>query len=147
VAFNRILCGVDFSRDALEAFRVAVEMARLYSGAIHIFHVIEALPAVSGEVAIEIVEKANAAMQGLVASAESSLKGLPSTSEVTTGEASAEIVNRAREWKADLIVLGAKGITLPEELFVGGTAQGVVKESPCSILVVRADDKQDRRPV
>jgi hypothetical protein len=38
---------VDFSRESLEAFRVAVEMARLHSRALYIFHVIEAQPVVS----------------------------------------------------------------------------------------------------
>jgi nucleotide-binding universal stress UspA family protein len=45
MAFKRILCAVDFSPGSLEAFRVAVEMARLYSGTLHLFHAIEAQPA------------------------------------------------------------------------------------------------------
>ena len=45
--FKRMLCAVDFSRDSVAAFGVAIEMARLYSGSLHVFHVIEAQPAVS----------------------------------------------------------------------------------------------------
>ena len=139
MAFKRILCAVDFSPGSLEAFRVAVEMARLHSGALHLFHAIEAQPAGPGEVVIEIVQKANAAMEGLVASARSSLKGLAFTSEVTSGKAFVEIVNRAREWNADLIVLGSKGTTSLEEIVVGGTAEAVMKQASCSVLVVRPD--------
>ena len=99
----------------------------------------KAQPAGPGEVVIEIVQKANAAMEGLVASARSSLKGLAFTSEVTSGKAFVEIVNRAREWNADLIVLGSKGTTSLEEIVVGGTAEAVMKQASCSVLVVRPD--------
>ncbi len=141
MAFKRILCAVDFSHDSIQAFDVAVEMARLHAGALHLFHVMEAQPALPGEVAIEILQKANAAIEGLVASAQSSLHGLAFTTEVTSGRAFVEIVNRARQWKANLIVLGSKGTTLLEEIIVGGTAEAVTKEAPCSVLVVRPDHK------
>ena len=140
--FKRILCAVDFSPDSLAAFDVAVETARLYSASLHIFHVIEAQPAVPPQVEIRIIEEANAAMEKLVASAESSLDGLAFTTEVTSGQAFVEIVERAREWRADLIVLGSKGITSLEEIIIGGTAENVMKEAPCSVLVVRPDDKR-----
>ena len=140
--FKRILCAVDFSPDSLAAFDVAVETARLYSASLHIFHVIEAQPAVPPQVEIRIVEEANAAMEKVVASAESSLDGLAFTTEVTSGQAFVEIVERAREWRADLIVLGSKGITSLEEIIIGGTAENVMKEAPCSVLVVRPDDKR-----
>ena len=135
--FKRILCAVDFSPGSLEAFRIAVEMARLHSAALHLFHAIEAQPAGSDELVIAIVQKANTAMEALVAPTRSSLKNLAFTSEVTTGKAFVEIVERAWEWKADLIVLGSKGTTSLEEIFVGGTAEAVVKQASCSVLVVR----------
>jgi nucleotide-binding universal stress UspA family protein len=135
--FKRILSAVDFSPGSLAAFRIAVELARLHSGSLHIFHVIEAQPAATGDVVIAIVQKANAAMEGLIASARSSLDGLTFTTEVTSGRAFVEIVNRAREWKADLIVLGSKGTTSLEEIVVGGTAEAVMKQATCSVLVVR----------
>jgi len=59
-----------------------------------------------GEVTIQIEQKANAAMESLVRSAKTSLTGLTVSTEVTSGRALVEIVNSAREFKADLIVLG-----------------------------------------
>lgn len=143
--FKRILCAVDFSPDSLAAFRIAVETARLHSASLQLFHVMEGQPTASGEVLIEIVKRANAAMEMLVESAQSSLEGLAFTTEVTSGRAFVEIVSRAREWKADLTVLGAKGTTSLEEIIIGGTAEGVVKEAPCSVLVVRPDSELDEK--
>jgi nucleotide-binding universal stress UspA family protein len=135
--FKRILCGVDFSPDSVKAFRVAVQCARLSSGLLHLFHAVEAQPVIPGEVVIKVLDRANTAMEALIASARPSLNGLPLTSEVASGEAFVEIVERAREWKADLIVLGSKGTTSLEEIVVGSTAEHVMKESPCSVLIVR----------
>jgi universal stress protein A len=135
VTFRRILCAVDFSRDSLEAFRAAVELARLRSGAVHVVHVIEAQLPGSGEVIIELTKKANAAMAELIASAPS--KDLALSSEVTSGDAAIEIVDQAKEWRADLVVLGARGVILIEDIVVGGTAEGVTRGAPCSVLVVR----------
>jgi universal stress protein A len=135
--FERILCAVDFSPDSLQAFAVATEMARLHKGALLVFHVIEAQPTVLPDALIRINKEANDAMAQLIASARHALEGIAIGSEVTTGRAYNEIVNRAREWKADLVVLGAQGVTSLEEVIVGGTAESVVREAPCSVLVAR----------
>jgi nucleotide-binding universal stress UspA family protein len=150
VAFKRILCAVDFSPNALEAFRVAVEFVRLYSGSLHIFHVLEAQPVVSewlpiegmGKVAIEIEKKAIDALESLVAHAKPSLEGRSVTAEVASGRAFVEIVTRAQEWKPDLIVLGSKGLASLEDIIVGSTAERVVKAASCSVLVVRPPESE-----
>jgi nucleotide-binding universal stress UspA family protein len=97
-------------------------------------------------VEIRIIDEANAALEKLLASAGSSLDGLALTTEVTNGLASVEIVEHARQWKPDLVVLGSKGITSLEEIIVGSTAENVLKEAPCSVLIVRLDQKHDRAP-
>jgi universal stress protein A len=135
--FERILCAVDFSPDSLQAFGVAVKAARIHRGALLVFHVIEAQPMVTADALIRINKEANDAMAELIASARQHLEGIAISSEVTTGRAYVEIVNRAREWKASLVVLGARGVTSLEEVIVGGTAESVVREAPCSVLVAR----------
>jgi nucleotide-binding universal stress UspA family protein len=145
MAFNRILCAVDFSETSLEAFRRAVEMARRFASSLYVLHVIEARPVtpdlirgdVVGDMAVELEEKATAAVESLVASSSSDLDGVPLTLEVTAGRAYVEILNHARDWGADLLVLGAKGATALEQILVGGTAERVVKDAPCSTLIVR----------
>src|SRR5687768_17839968 len=109
--FKRILIAVDFSPNSLEAFRVAADMASVHSASLHLLHVIEAWPAAPGEAAVEFVQKANAAIEQLVASSQSALEKVTLTTEVASGRAFDEIVNRARDWRADLIVLGTKGTT------------------------------------
>jgi universal stress protein A len=145
MAFNRILCAVDFSETSLEAFRRAAEMARRFASNLYVLHVIEARPVVPsliggdavGEMAVELEEKATAAVESLVASSASALEGVPLALEVTAGRASVEILNHARDWPADLIVLGAKGATALEQILIGSTAERMMREAPCSVLIVR----------
>ncbi len=107
------------------------------SGSLHLLHVIEARPAVPVDVASQLVEEANAAIGRLVASCGPVPDPAHLTTEIASGEASDEILNRARDWGADLIVLGAKGAASLESIILGGTAEHVMQGAPCSVLVVR----------
>jgi nucleotide-binding universal stress UspA family protein len=135
--FKRILIAVDFSFDSVEAFRIALDMSSAPSASLHLLHVIEARPAVAVDVASEIVKKANAAIDRLVASCGPVPDAADLTTEIASGEPSHEILNRARDWGADLIVLGAKGAASLESIILGGTAEHVMQGARCSVLVVR----------
>src|SRR5262245_53373405 len=128
--FKRILCGVDFSQASIQAFETAVELARSFKAELHVMHVIEAEPS-RPDLALE--EKAIHAMDKLVLPATHATD-LEITTEITTGNAWAEILNRARERKVDLIALGTKGLTLLGEGIFGRTAKRVFDDSPCSVL-------------
>lgn len=51
-----------------------------------------------------------------------------------------EIVKVARDEKADLIVIGSRGLAGKTMSFLGSTASKVVTYSPCSVLVVKTQD-------
>ncbi len=145
MAFVRILCGIDFSQASLAAFQQAMGLARMGKGSLCIFHSIEAQPFISdllgidemGEMAVRLNEKAAAALESLVASSASTLEGIPLTTEITAGRAFVEILNYARDWSADLIVLGAEGEASFGQIIVGSTAERVMKGAQCSVLIVK----------
>jgi nucleotide-binding universal stress UspA family protein len=47
------------------------------------------------------------------------------------------IVRTAREWHADLVLVGSHGRSMLERLFLGSVAQKVAVEAPCSVHVAR----------
>lgn len=55
------------------------------------------------------------------------------------GEAKREIVNEAKKWKADLIVVGSLGHSALSRFFLGSVSDAVVKNAHCSVLVVRGE--------
>jgi universal stress protein A len=48
-----------------------------------------------------------------------------------------EIVQAGQQFKADLIVLGTHGRTGLQHVFMGSTAERVVRHAACPVLVVR----------
>ena len=73
--------------------------------------------------------------------------GLKAETAVRYGAARATIVAEAKEWAAELIVVGSHGYTGLKRLLLGSVAQAVVNHAPCSVEVVRqkSADEEARR--
>jgi nucleotide-binding universal stress UspA family protein len=63
--------------------------------------------------------------------------GLTIETAVRHGDARSVIVDEAKEWDADLIIMGSHGYTGIKRLLLGSVAQSVVSHAPCSVEVVR----------
>lgn len=57
--------------------------------------------------------------------------------EVRIGHPATEVVAAAREWPADLIVLGSHGRSAIGRLLLGSVARAVLHHADCSVLIVR----------
>jgi nucleotide-binding universal stress UspA family protein len=47
------------------------------------------------------------------------------------------IVDEARDWKADLVVVGSRGHGMIESMLLGSVSREVVNHAPCAVLVAR----------
>lgn len=56
---------------------------------------------------------------------------------VTEGDPETAIIEHAKNWPADLIVVGSRERSLIERLLAGNISDRVIKHSPCSVLVVK----------
>jgi nucleotide-binding universal stress UspA family protein len=61
---------------------------------------------------------------------------------VQEGDPRSVIVEEARKWSADLIVMGSHGYTGFKRLLLGSVASFVVSHAPCSVEVVRKQRKK-----
>lgn len=60
------------------------------------------------------------------------------------------VIKRAREWDADLVVVGANGasdISRLERLALGSTSQKIVTEAACTVRVARSRERDVNRPI
>lgn len=57
--------------------------------------------------------------------------------EVAPGAPEQVVVETAREWNADMIVVGSHGRGFWERMLLGSTTDALVHHAPCSVLVVR----------
>jgi nucleotide-binding universal stress UspA family protein len=63
--------------------------------------------------------------------------GLAAEAVVREGDPREAIIDEARDWQADLIVVGSHGYTGLKRFLLGSVAQSVVSHAPCSVEVVR----------
>jgi len=56
--------------------------------------------------------------------------------KVRVGTAREEILAEVEEWRPDLVVLGTHGLGGFDRLVIGSVAADIVREAPCSVLVV-----------
>jgi nucleotide-binding universal stress UspA family protein len=63
--------------------------------------------------------------------------GLSTETSVREGDPRSTIVDEAKEWRADLIVVGSHGRTGLTRWLLGSVAQAIVAHAPCSVEVVR----------
>jgi nucleotide-binding universal stress UspA family protein len=65
-------------------------------------------------------------------------QGLTVETSVRDGEPGPAVVAEAREWGADLVVVGSRGHTGLRRLFEGSVAHYVVDHAPCPVEVIHA---------
>jgi len=57
--------------------------------------------------------------------------------ELVTGDPAEEIIRLANIYKADLIVIGSRGLTGMNRIVQGSVSSQVVEEAHCSVFVVK----------
>ena len=77
--------------------------------------------------------------QELVQSAERALSkaGYKTQTAVEEGDPNSRIIDQAKKWKADLIVMGSHGRKGLNRFLMGSVAQTVSRHAPCSVEIVR----------
>lgn len=147
--YRRILAPVDGSVTAQTGLREAIRLARDQGAALRILHVVDQrvlLSVAGGAWAIEAImqsvrQEGERVMSEAVATARAEgitpEKAMP---ENFNGRVHQLILEDARTWGADLIVMGTHGRRGVDHLLMGSDAEGVIRTSPVPVLLVRAPD-------
>jgi nucleotide-binding universal stress UspA family protein len=143
VAFRRILCPVDFSPSALHAVKQAVSLAEGAKAELTLLHVVDWLPdrdARPGQRYDEFrdyVERdALRRLRSLVP--PEARDGCAPREAVAFGTPWREVLRRAAEGEADVVVMGVHGHGAVEVMLFGSTTQHVVRHCACPVLTIRA---------
>jgi len=143
--FTNILVATDLSETSGRALAVAVQLARDHGAALRILHVvhdvasepwaIEAAGVDFGALTAEVRDRAERDLAACVARINPAPERM--TAEVLVGRPAAEIIRRAADLHADLVVVGSHGRGPLGRVFLGSVADRVLRESGCPVLVVR----------
>ena len=144
VVFRRILCPMDFSPSALQAFGFALDLARQANGSVTVLHVIEWLaeeePRAHAHFNVSeyrqyLTADAHARLQALLA--DEPRTWCETEEVVVIGRAHREVLATAAARQTDLIVMGAQGRGSVGLALFGSTTQHVVRAATCPVLTVR----------
>jgi nucleotide-binding universal stress UspA family protein len=152
IAIKSILVPIDFSRAAMQALDYATELARQFNAQVHLMHVqmpdeTLAVPG-AGHLRRECAESVTFLREKLGAiQPERPPQFWPENCHIRMGRAHREICELARELKVDLIVLASRGNSGLKRVFLGSTAERVVRFAPCPVLVVRQRKRRGGFPL
>ena len=144
--FTRIVVGTDGSESAAEAVRQAVDLAKLASARLSIVSAFEPVSKrrVEGEqqgapadVQYEIGPREDVNLVLDAAAATAKQEGIDVQTHPVEADPAEAILNVADETKADLIVVGNKGMTGARRFLLGSVPNKVSHHAPCSVIIVR----------
>ena len=140
--FQKILVAVDNEPIAAHAADIGAELARLAGAEMAFIHVIDPALVNASDTGIQpdvFVASAKEEAKKLIDDFRKRLPQQVTALEfVQIGLPLTEIVNAAKDWPADLIVIGSHGRGGITRALLGSVAEGVMRHAPCQVLVVRA---------
>lgn len=158
-SFKRVLVAIDNIINSTEIFDQAVDLAEQFHGRLLICHCInENVPnnpellTLSGitsfssaeiwELQEQEIEKASEQIRAdfKALQTKAGLKGIRTESAYLRGNPGEEICNLAKNWEADVIVMGRRGLSGLSELFFGSVSNYVFHHAPCAVLVIQHED-------
>jgi nucleotide-binding universal stress UspA family protein len=97
--------------------------------------------------ALQAVEEAGALAKGASAQLRIRFPTWRLSTECRGDSPAWAIIQKANEWKPNLVIVGSHGRTVLSDLFLGSVSQKVITETSCSVRVARSGTDQGRSTV
>ena len=148
--YRRILVALDGSETSMRALTASLNLARKGGGRVRMVHVVEELAylggfdpygASSGDLIKVIRENGAKVLANGLAAAQSAGVEADTVLCDNFGERLPEAVaDAARQWNADLIVVGTHGRRGIGRVLMGSGAEQIIRLSPVPVLVIRSPE-------
>lgn len=143
--FSRILVGLDGSDYSLRALDFAIDLANKYQSQLVLVHVVMRQiyainPPEAGILAgTAIVRELETEGKTILTQGEEKVKaqGLPVEARLRQGVPAEELLRAAADEKADLMVLGSRGLSQVRAFLLGSVSDKVSHHAKCPTLIVR----------
>jgi nucleotide-binding universal stress UspA family protein len=132
----RVLLTTDLSHHSFHAHARGVALARGLGGPEPEFRTLFVQPPDLADAPLPVHAASPAVDAELEAFLAAEVPRAPGERRVRTGDAACEIVREAKDWQADLIVVGTHGRRGARRVFLGSVAETVLRHAPCAALVV-----------
>ena len=145
--YEKILVPVDGSATSLTGLQEAIALARVMGSTIRLLHVVDEISFMTSfessmALTAEVFETLKKAGQDVLQEAETRVRaaGVAVETELYesySGRVSDLVIAKAREWGAQLIVLGTHGRRGVGRMLLGSDDEQVLRQSPVPVLLVR----------
>jgi nucleotide-binding universal stress UspA family protein len=144
--YKRILVPVDGSETSNKALTAALQMARDSGGRVRVLHAVDALAfvelyAYAADTLAIVHEQAEKLLRDALDIAKAA--GVPADRKLVedAGARLGDVVaDAAKEWDADLVVVGTHGRRGFSRALLGSGAEEIIRYSPVPVLVIRGDE-------
>ncbi len=142
----KILLAIDDSKFSQAATEALAVQAKPKETEVRVLHVIEPLPIYPegqawgyGGVSTQVTQEDRKEAEELVARSVQTLRkaGFTVTAAVEQGIPKMVIIDLAKVWPADLVVVGSHGRKGLDRFLMGSVSEAVARHAPCSVQVVR----------
>jgi nucleotide-binding universal stress UspA family protein len=139
--FKKILIGIDESKHAEHAAKCGFELARQLNAEVALAHVIEPIILPDNEIGLayplDMAEAQNEASKQIL---DLTINKFAGSAHVTRfleiGRPTDMIIEFAKEFEADVIVLGTHSRTGLDRMLMGSVAAHIIRVSPIPVLVI-----------
>jgi nucleotide-binding universal stress UspA family protein len=147
--YSRILCPIDGSATSERGLDEALRLARDQKARLRLLYVVDAhLAAVDPYGTVNIADLmassrafGNELLERALARAKADgVEAEAATLDTLSGPVGETVTDDARNWKAELIVMGTHGRRGVRRVVMGSDAELVVRTSPVPVLLVRAPE-------
>jgi nucleotide-binding universal stress UspA family protein len=145
--FNRILVPVDGSPTSTKALVAALQLARESGGRVRLLHLLDELPYLTGyEYSPDLLRQCRGYAEKVLQEALEIARaaGVPGDTRLmdVPGQRLGEVVAaEARDFGADLVVVGTHGRRGIERALLGSGAEQVLRLAPVPVLAVRGEQE------
>ncbi|MCJ7608594.1 universal stress protein [Candidatus Bathyarchaeota archaeon] len=144
--FSKIVVALDGSEYAAKALDIGVEIAKRFGASLTLVHVVPAASAlitspdvstapIMLDLSNELYQSGKRILDRGVEKAQAG--GVPAATVLEHGDVSDHIISVAENEKADLIVIGERGLGSVTRFFLGSIANKVTYHAMCPVLIVK----------
>ena len=152
--YQRILAPIDGSATSTFGLEEAIKLAKLTGASLRLIHVVDALTITTGlvpsayyadevpprakEAGVQILEQARIRVEA------SGVKVDTFLFDSMVARVSETVIEQAKAWNADLIVIGTHGRRGVVRVLLGSDAEQIIRMAPVPVLLVRAPEVEGK---
>jgi len=141
---RRIMCAVDLSEPSARAMRNAIMLARVFKAELAVVYVVKPIDTLqtlwwgtSAGGRQKHFEHCSELFEQFLS--EHQDPAVPLDPTIASGDIVDTLLTEIDAWHPDLLLMGATGSTGLENIFLGSTAESVLRHLPCSVVTLKSN--------